>query len=115
MFAQLYIIIIAALFLTIWIRHYYLIHFVLDNYMSANYPKIWSNMKEDTGWYRPSWATIYYTKAIYRFIWKSDDYFGDKNLKLLKPKIKKIVWELPLYFVSVIIITFILIYLRILG
>jgi hypothetical protein len=50
--------------------------------MSEKYSSEWADMKQDTGWYRPTWATFYYTKSIYNFIWKSEENYNDNNLLL---------------------------------
>jgi len=83
----------------------------MNNYMSEKYPNQWNIMKRDTGWYRPTWATLYYTKAIYDFIWRSDEYFADKEILSLKRQIKRFVWELPLFFVVVISLSFLLVWI----
>ena len=82
--------------------------------MRINYKNEWEKMKEDTGWYRPKWATIYYSKAVHDFIWRSDESFNDEQIKLLKQKIRRFIWELPLYLVSVVIITLLFIWLGVL-
>ena len=102
MFGHIYLILVGFWFVYIWINHYYLIHFKMNNYMLKKYPTYWNKMKSDTSWYRPTWATLYYTKAIYDFIWRSEEYFADNNIFFLKRKIKRIIWELPLFFIVVI-------------
>jgi hypothetical protein len=82
--------------------------------MDTNHKDEWEKMMEDTGWLRPKWATFYYSNAVYVFIWKSDESFGDEYISFLKRKIKRIIWELPLYFVSVIVLTFLFIYFKVL-
>ena len=73
--------------------------------MKINFKDEWLRMKEDTGWYRPSWATLYYSKAVYEFIWGKALTINDENIDSIKLKIKRIVWELPILFISVMIIT----------
>lgn len=105
MIAQIYILIVVLFFIFIWLKHFYLVHFKLNSYMNLNFKNEWDKMKENTGWYRPSWATLYFSKAIHEFIWKTDTNFNDKNISLIKHKIKKIIWELPVFFISVVIVT----------
>ena len=97
-----------------WARHFYLVHIKLNSYMKINYKNEWEKMKDDTGWYRPKWATIYYSRAVYKFIWKSDENFNDVKINILKRKIRRFVWELPLYLLVVAIITILLIRLEVL-
>jgi hypothetical protein len=106
MVGYIYLVVIASIFIFIWIRHYYLIHFKMNSYMSAKYSTQWNEMKRDTGWYRPAWATLYYTKAIYDFIWRSEESYDDDNIISLRKEIKRFIWELPLFFVSVIFLSF---------
>jgi len=73
--------------------------------MTINYKNEWDKMKEDTGWYRPKWATFYYSKAVYDFIWRSEESFNDDQIKFLKQKIRRFIWELPLYLILVVIIS----------
>ncbi len=78
----------------------------MNKYMLEKYPAQWSDMKSDTGWYRPTWATLYYTNAVYDFIWRSEEYFADENVLSLKRKIKRFIWELPLFFIGAIFLAF---------
>jgi hypothetical protein len=71
-------------------------------------------MKEDTAWYRPSWATLYYGKAVYEFIWGEKTILNDENIDSIKRKIKRIIWELPIFFVAVVTITIVFISLGLL-
>lgn len=108
--AGLYIGSVLTVFVLIWIRHYHLIVFRFGRYMSDRHPAVWKAMIEDAGWYRPQWATLYYSKAVYDFIWRSEEDFGEKDIAELKKKIRAIIWELPLYFVAVAVITSLLIW-----
>ena len=110
----IYIWFVGIAFIIIWARHVYLVHYKLNKYMTQNHGNIWETMKHDTGWYRPNWATLYYSKAVYDFIWKSSETYGDDYLTVLKKEIKRFIWELPLYFVAVILITYLLILMGIL-
>ena len=65
----------------------------------------WKKMKTDTGWYRPNWATLYYSKAVYDFIWRSNENFGDESIATQKRIIKRFVWELIFYFIIVVVLT----------
>ncbi len=100
-------ILIAMSFIYLWGRHYWLVHTVLNNYMELKHKTKWDKMKEDTGWLRPKWATLYFSQAVFEYIWKSDNNFSDQELNLLKKKIKRFIWELPIYFVAVFISAFI--------
>jgi len=60
----------------------------MNKYMLEKYPTQWNDMKSDTGWHRPTWATLYYTKSVYDFIWRSEEYFADENILSLKKKLK---------------------------
>lgn len=111
MFGHIFLVLIASLYVFIWFRHYYLIHCKMNKYMLEKYPSQWNDMKHDKGWYRPTWATLYYTKAVYDFIWRSEEYFADENVFLLKKKIKRFIWELPLFFVGAIFLSFFLVWL----
>ncbi len=66
-------------------------------------------MKEDTGWYAPTWANLYFTKAVYDFIWKAHETFGDEEVTRLRHRIRSIIWELLLFLISVPVVTFLLI------
>lgn len=109
MFGQVYILVVAAMFLTIWMKHYWLIRFVLNKHMSNCHKLVWQKMKDDTGWYRPNWATLYFSKAVYDFIWRSEESFGDANIPVLRRRIKRIIWELPLFFGAIPLLTVLLI------
>jgi len=111
MIAQLYILLIVLIFIYIWAKHFYLVHVILNNYMKTKYGNEWDNMKNDTSWYRPPWATLYFSKSIYDFIWKSDFDFKDKNLMILKKRIKRIGLELPIFFIFVFFSTILFIHL----
>jgi hypothetical protein len=47
------------------------------------------------------------TKAVYNFIWRSSECFGDNNILLQRRRIRRFIWELPLFFVVVILATLI--------
>jgi hypothetical protein len=82
--------------------------------MKLHFNDEWSKMKENTGWYRPNWATLYYGKAVYEFIWGKDRLFNDENIDSILRKIKRIIWELPAFFIVVVGMTILLISLGIL-
>ena len=105
MFSQIYMSFITASFIALCLRHYYLIHIKLDRYMHSNHRIKWEKMKKDTGWYRPSWATLYYSKAVYDFIWHSDESFGDQTVVFQKRVIRRVILELASFFVIVIVLT----------
>lgn len=112
---HVYVGIVLMSFMFIWARHFYLIHIKLNRYMLLRHPSEWKAMKENLGWYRPQWATLYYSKAVYDFIWRSGEDFGDENVSRLKRMIKAFIRELPIYFLSVTFITLLLIWFRVLG
>ena len=114
MLAQIYILTIFITFVIIWLKHFYLVHFRLNSYMKMHFNDEWSKMKEDPGWYRPSWATLYYGKGVYEFIWGKDRPFNDENIEFIVRKIKRIIWELPAFIVIVMGMTILLISLGIL-
>jgi len=102
--ANSYIMLIAISYIFLWGRHYWLVHKILNNYMELNYRNEWNKSKEDTGWSRPNWATLYYSKAVYDFVWRSDEIFNDDQINILKQKIKRFIWEFPIFFVAAVIV-----------
>ena len=103
--AYTYIATIAIIWVFLWVRHFYLIH-LMNTYMLAYHEAEWNKMKKNlTGWYRMPSLTPYYTKAIYDYIWRSDENYGDQNITLQKGRIRRVVWELPLYFFAVLVLT----------
>ena len=101
-------VVVALSFISIWARHYWLIR-SLGKYMDAFHKSKWREMMEDTGWFRPTWTTLYYSKAVYDFIWRSADTLGDDNICVFKKRIKRFIWELPLFFFIVTIVSALLI------
>lgn len=57
-------------------------------------------MKRNSGWYRPSWANLYYSKAVYEFLWKTDECFHDATICILKRKIRNVMRELLIFFTA---------------
>ncbi len=113
--AYAYIATIAIIWVFLLGRHYYLIHIKFNAYMLEHHEAEWKKMKQDlTGWYRmPSW-TLYYTKAVYDFIWRSDENLGDQAIALLKKRIRRFLFELPLFFFIVVFVTLVLIWTSVL-
>lgn len=107
-FGQIYIVVVMLSFISIWARHYWLIR-SLGAYMVEFHKSNWQKMMENTSWLRPTWATLYYSKAVYDFIWKSADTLGDDNIDIFRKKIKRIMWELSLFFFIVTIVSALLI------
>jgi hypothetical protein len=70
--------------------------------MMSHFKNFWEELKEDSRWYRPSWANLYHSKAVHDFIWRSDEDFGDANIRILKQKIKRIIWEFVAYILIII-------------
>ena len=101
-------------FVFLWIRHFYLVHIKLNKYMNKYHFSKWSVMKNDTGWYRPVWASFYFSKGIYGFVWKSEEDFNDVNIVKLRKSIKLFVWELVLFFGGTVLTSILLIWLDIL-
>jgi len=108
--APIYIFVVAIAFVFIWTRHFYLVHFKLNQYMLKNHKFEWNKMKEDTSLYRLPWMNLYYTKAVYNFIWRSVETYGDENIHMQRLKICRFRWELPLYFVLVMVVTILFIW-----
>ncbi len=77
--------------------------------MLKSHNLFWEKMKNDTGWYRPTWATLYYSKAVYDFIWRSDEDLNDPLVRHLRRKIRRFIWELSIFFVGVLLTTILLI------
>lgn len=74
-----YLLVVLASFVLLWGRHAYLIHIRLNKYMMRHHRESWEKMKEDTSLYRLPWMNFYYTKAVYDFIWNSEEDYGDAS------------------------------------
>jgi len=108
-FVIIYVFVVFSVFVFIWFKHSWLIHVSLNNHMKTYHNNTWQKMKDDTGWYRPTWATLYFSKAVYDFIWRSEESFGDTSIPVLRKRIKKVIWELPLFFIATTLLTIMLI------
>lgn len=62
--AQLFMFCAGLGLVVLWARHIYLVHFKFNDYMMSNYKIEWEKMKNDTGWYTPSWATLCYRHPV---------------------------------------------------
>ncbi len=92
------------------IRHHYLVHYKFKKYMSANHNEKWHLMMQERGWLpAPTWSNTYFTKAIYDFIWRSEENYGDPNIDFLRKQIRRFILELPLFVLFVFLWVFCLI------
>jgi len=82
-----------------FIKHFYIFNRMFSPYMDKHHAEEWARMKDDTGWFRPQYASFYHSKAIYDFIWNSSETFGDNNIGAYRKKMKTIAWEIPVAFV----------------
>lgn len=114
MIATVYIILMALVFALIFFRHCYLVRVKLFGLIKAKHGDEWKNFISDTGWYSPSWTSLYGTKAFHDFIWKSNVDYGDDDINILRKKIKSIIWQLPAFILIVIFLTISLIILGVL-
>lgn len=99
---EIYIILMIAGWVFLWARHIYLVRYKMNRYMMDHYKDDWKAMKDHPQWYERRMAGIYYSKAVKDFIWKSDIDYGDKNVRILKHKIKRIMLEFSIYVVVLI-------------
>jgi len=67
--------------------------------MMRHHRDSWEKMKEDTSLYRLPGMNLYYTKAVYDFIWNSEEDYGDTQVALQGKSIRRLLWELPFYLV----------------
>ncbi len=82
------------------IRHYYLIRFPFQKYMSIKYPTKWDPMKNDSN-LTATWVHPYFSQSVYNFIWKSKVNFNDPIVETFKKRIRWSGWYIPLYFLFV--------------
>jgi hypothetical protein len=114
MAAYIYLFALAISFVVIWVRHFYLVY-KLNIFMLEHHGSEWKTIKEE----HPNWFGIepwpssvmftFYSRAAYKFIWRSEESFGDQAILRLRRKIRRFIWELPLYFVVLIASTLFLI------
>lgn len=81
--------------------------------MFAHHKAEWININKQEDWLgMESLFASKFTpnsKAIYKFVWCSNEYFGDNNISIQRLRIRRIIWELPLFFVIIISMTLLLI------
>jgi hypothetical protein len=114
MAAYIYLFAVAISFVAIWVRHFYLVY-KLNIFMLEHHESEWKTTKEE----HPNWFGIeswpssvmftFYSRAAYNFIWRSEESFGDQAILRQRRKIRRFIWELPLYFVMLIAATLFLI------
>jgi len=114
MFAQYYIFFVISLFIFIMLRHVYLLRIKLTRILKKNHMVEWDKIEDDTGWLTPTWSSIYRTKAFYDFVWHSNDDLNDNEIKVVRKKLKRIVYELIIAFITIMFVTVLLINLGIL-
>jgi hypothetical protein len=79
--------------------------------MLEHHESEWKAIKEEhPNWFRiEPWPSslmfTFYSRAVYKFIWRSEESFGDQVILRQRRKIRRIIWELPLYFVVLIAAT----------
>jgi hypothetical protein len=113
-FGALYLWLLPISFVALWLRHVYLVHVKFNRYMREHWGLQWKRMKEDTTLYRLSWMNLYFTKAAYDFIWRSDETYGDENIASQRKVMRRFIWELPLYFLAAVGSTIVLVVLGLL-
>jgi hypothetical protein len=105
-----YAFVIWGCFLYIWIKHCRLVR-KLNTFIESRYSTQWEIIKEK--WPDFTWQLgmklrgPYPSRAIYNFIWRSKEDFGDEEVRFLKGKVRQIRWKLSLFF-FVVILSFIL-------
>jgi hypothetical protein len=72
-------------------RHYYLIRFTFQKYMSKKYPDKWKALKAESNltakWLRTEkWFHPYISQSVYNFIWRSKDNYNNPIVELYKKK-----------------------------
>ena len=96
----LYFFIVVALFVFIGAKHVYVFQRQFEPHMVRHHADRWEAMKSGFVW------KFYHTKAIYDFVWKSDEAFNDEDIVAYRKKLRRIALEIPLFFVLVPAITF---------
>lgn len=100
MLSYVYFFCVVVLFVFIGVKHIYVFQRQFDPYMCRHHTGRWEAMKSGFVW------KLYHTKAIYDFVWKSDEAFNDDNIVEYRNKLRRIAWEIPLFFVLIPAITF---------
>lgn len=112
---QIYMIAVAICYVLLWIRHFRFVYklyiYVLEHHMSE-----WKIIKREY----PNWLGLeawpssamftFYSRAVYNFVWRSEETFGDPYILSLRRRIRRFVWELPLYFVVVTVTALLLVW-----
>lgn len=108
-----YIGVCLTVFASIVAKHLYLVRYRLSRRMAEKHSRKWTELKEDSRLFAaPHWTHPYISKNVYDFIWRSEESLDDEYIASLRKKIRHIVIELPIFFVSVLAIGFLLIWLE---
>ncbi len=112
--AHIYAIVVATSFVMLWVRHFYLVYKFYIYILKHHYSE-WQIIKLEN----PNWLGIepwpssvrftFYSRAVYNFVWRSQETFEDQSIFFLRRRIRRFILELPLYFVVVIATTLFLI------
>jgi len=104
--AYIFLIIVPISFILLWIRHFHLVY-KLNIFLMRHHRASWDAFKgRNPNWFgMEPWPSAlvftFYSRAAYNFIWRSEESYGDQSIILQKRRIRRFVWELPMYFVAV--------------
>jgi hypothetical protein len=112
--AYLFVFLVAASWVFLWVRHFYLVY-KLNVFLMKYHQEDWESFKRQN----PNWLEMEpwpssliftcYSRAPYNFIWRSRESYGDQSIVVQRQRIRRFVWELPLWFVAVVAVIVLLI------
>ncbi len=114
MLSQAYIVIVVLAFVSTIVGFAYYL-WKLKKYIIREYPDKWKKMLDDNDWYAaPEWDNPYSTNRFFDFIWKSKEDYNDKFVGRCRLKIRRSMLCFVILFFGVPVLTFLLIYIRVL-
>ena len=111
--AYLFLFLVPASFVFLWVRHFYLVY-KLNVFMMKYHRENWENFKnQNPNWLEMEpWPSLlmftFYSRGPYKFIWHSQESYGDHSIVIQRRRIKRFIWELPLWFIAVVAATILL-------
>jgi len=113
---EIYILALGVSYLSIWIRHFYLVYQLYIYLKHQHEAEIAIYMRNNPNRFGLEyWPTSdifkFYQRGMYNFVWRSAENYNDPMIIVMRHRIRRFVVELPLFLVTVISITAILIYL----
>jgi hypothetical protein len=106
----LYFVFAPGYFVLIWVKYFYRIY-EFNKYMLACHNLEWMTIKTQTNewlWMESLFSSPKLNinaKATYDFIWRSNESFGDEGICLRRNNIRRVIFELPLFFAGLMFIT----------